>query len=113
MQAAADSGASNPSGDRIHSHHSIVSELASLVAHVEAGMRLLDAAIASETASGDQDTVSNVFILDDITPSYLQANAALNACNAGLGVALHGLLDAGDPAPKPPSLARATASRLT
>jgi hypothetical protein len=32
-------------------------------------------------------------VLDDVTPRYVRANAALNACNAGLGVALHLLQD--------------------
>jgi hypothetical protein len=27
--------------------------------------------------------------LDDVTPRYVRANAALSTCNAGLGVALH------------------------
>lgn len=46
MQAAADGGVSSPFGDRNDGHHSIVSELVSLVEHVQAGMKLLEAAIA-------------------------------------------------------------------
>jgi hypothetical protein len=30
-------------------------------------------------------------VLDDITPYYLSANAALNACNAAVAVTLHAL----------------------
>ncbi|MDB5579486.1 MAG: hypothetical protein JWR80_4662 [Bradyrhizobium sp.] len=93
MQAAADGKVPSPSGDRNDSHHSIVSELVSLIEHVQAGMKLLEAAIARESAPGNQDAAGNVFVLDDVTPRYVKANAALDACNAGLGVALHCLLD--------------------
>lgn len=92
MQAKNDRAAT-PSSDRNDAHHSIVSELASLIERVQAGMKLLEAAIARETAPGNQDAASNVFVLDDVTPRYEEANAALKTCNAGLGVALHYLLD--------------------
>lgn len=94
MQRADGSGASVQSDFRGDGHHSMVSELVSLIAHVEASMKLLEAAIARELASGDQDIAANVVVLDDITPRYVKAKAALNTCNAGLGVALHVLLDA-------------------
>lgn len=94
MQAAPDDGVPSPSGDRNDGQHSIVSELVSLIEHVQAGMKQLEAAIARESASGSQDTAGNVHVLDDVTPRFIKANAALDACNAGLGVALHCLLDA-------------------
>ena len=94
MRAAAGSGASSQSGDRNDGHHSIVSELVSLIEHVQASMKLLEAAIAREAAPGNQEASGNVFVLDDVTPRYAKASAALNACDAGLGVALHYLLDA-------------------
>ncbi len=97
MQAAADGTVPDPSGDRIDGHPSIVSELVSLIEHVQASMKQLEAAIAGESAAGSQDAAGNVFVLDDVTPRYVKANAALNACHAGLGVALHYLLDAGVP----------------
>lgn len=97
MQASADGRVPSPIGDRNDGHHSIVSELVSLIEHVQAGMKQLEAAIARETAAGNQDAASNVFVLDDVTPRYVKANAALHACNAGLGVALHYLLDARAP----------------
>ena len=97
MQAATDGRVPDPSGDRNHSHHSIVSELVSLIEHVQAGMKQLEAAITRESAPGNQDAAGNVFVLDDVTPRYAKVNAALNACNAGLGIALHHLLDARAP----------------
>ena len=68
MQASADGRVPSPSGDRNESHHSIVSELVSLIEHVQAGMQLLEAAIARETALDNQDAAGNVFVLDDVTP---------------------------------------------
>jgi hypothetical protein len=94
MQTAAGVGTLSPFGDRNGGHHSIVSELVSLIEHVQASMELLEAAVAAETAPGNQEAASNVFVLDDVTPRYLEASAALSACNASLGVALHYLQDA-------------------
>jgi len=97
MQVAADGRDPGPSSDRNDSHQSIVSELVSLIEHVQAGMKQLEAAIARESTPGNQDAAGNVFVLDDVTPRYVKANAALSACNAGLGVALHYMLDARAP----------------
>ena len=44
-----------------------------------------------------QELGANVVVLDDVTPRYLNATAALHACNGGLGVALHRLLDVEGP----------------
>jgi hypothetical protein len=97
MQAATDGRDPDPSGDRNDSHHSVISELVSLIEHVQTSMKQIEAAITRESAPGTQDAASNVFVLDDVTPRYVKAYAALNACNAGLGVALHHLLDARSP----------------
>jgi hypothetical protein len=93
MQRATGNGASIQSDGRNDDHHSIVSELASLIEHVQASIELLEAALARESTLGNQEASANVVILDDVTPRYVKANAALNACSAGLGVALHLLLD--------------------
>jgi hypothetical protein len=94
MQDAAGGSAIVPSEGRNESYHSIISELVSLIEHVQASMKMLESAIASEAAPDGQEA-ANVVILDDITPRYAQASAALNSCNAGLGVALHVLQDTG------------------
>lgn len=94
MENAAGDDASIQSDARSNVHHSLVSELVSLIEHVQTGIRLLEAALAREVALGNQDVAANVVVLDDVTPRYARANAALNACNAGLGVALHLLVDA-------------------
>jgi|ERR1700678_866757 hypothetical protein len=92
MQNAADhTSVQSDSGN--DSYSSIVSNLGSLVEQVRANMKLIESAIASEAALGDPEAAASIVVLDDITPRYMQANAALNACGAGLGVALHLLRD--------------------
>ncbi len=54
---------------------------------------MLEPAIARELPPGESEADDDVVVLDDVTPCYLKANAALNACKAGLGIALHFLLD--------------------
>jgi hypothetical protein len=82
----------------------IVSDLISLVEHVEASIGLVDSAIARETSLGDPDA-ANVIVLDDVTPQYLKASHALKACSASLDAALQSLLDARESACRPILLA--------
>jgi hypothetical protein len=91
MQHAADSV------ERLEAHDSfgtIVSDLVSLVEHVQASIGLIERAIAQEMAIGDHDN-SNVITLDDVTPQYVKASTALSSCRADLGHAVQFLLDAG------------------
>jgi hypothetical protein len=74
--------------DREDSYSSVVSDLRSLIEHMQASMNMLEGAIARELPLGSQDAGDNVIVLDDITPCFVKANAALHACKAGLGVAL-------------------------
>jgi hypothetical protein len=92
MQNAEGGDVSFQFDDRDYSYRSIVSDLVSLIEHVQASIELIESAIVRESPSGDPEGV-NIIVLDDITPRYVTAGAALNACNAGLGVALHVLLD--------------------
>jgi len=92
MRNAASGGASARPDDRNDGYRSIVSDLTSLIEHVQASMKLIESAIARESL-GNQEVATNVVVLDDVTPRYVKASTALNACNAGLGVALHFLLD--------------------
>jgi hypothetical protein len=94
MQNAAGGGASVQSGARHDTYRAIVSDLKSLIEHVQASMRQIEFAIAGEAPPGNQEVAGNFVVLDDVTPRYAKANAALRACNAGLGTALHFLLDA-------------------
>ena len=97
--------------DRNDAYRSVVSDVISLIEHVQASLRLIEQEIARETASGGQETSSNVIVLDDVTPPYVRATAALKACDANLAIALHSLLDpktpehdASDYAWSPPAL---------
>jgi hypothetical protein len=78
----------------------IAADLRSLIAQIESSMRLIDAAImeAGQTQDdgGNQAGSADIFVLDDVTPRYTTASAALDACRAGLGHALQCL--AGTPA---------------
>jgi hypothetical protein len=93
MQEAAGGGTSVETGGRDDNYRSIASDLASLIERVQASMKLIEAAIARETSAGNADTAADIVVLDDVTPRYVKAGAALEACDAGLGVALHFLLD--------------------
>jgi hypothetical protein len=88
MQNAADYTSVRP-GDLNDNYTAIVSNLRSLVEQVSAAMKLIESAIASEAATGHPEVATNIVVLDDVTPRYIRANAALSTCNAGLGVALH------------------------
>jgi hypothetical protein len=93
MQNSEGGKASFQTDDLNYNYRSIVSDLVSLIEHVQASIKLIESAIARESPPGDLEIASNIVVLDDITPRYAKAGAALNTCNAGLGVALHVLLD--------------------
>jgi hypothetical protein len=94
MQNAADVGASAPSDGLHDSYHAIVSDLVSLVAQLQSSIKLIESAMVREAPLGNQEFLRNIVVLDDVTPRYAKANAALNAASAGLRVALHFLVDA-------------------
>ncbi|MBR0824592.1 hypothetical protein JQ596_03505 [Bradyrhizobium manausense] len=73
----------------------IAAELRNLIAQVEGSMRLIEAAMMRE--AGDRAGSTDVVVLDDLTPRYATASAALGACKAGLDVALQCLTDADEP----------------
>lgn len=79
----------------------IAAELRSLIARIEISMRLIDAAMEPEHDSIIVDAVSGstgIVVLDDVTPRYATASAALNACRAELVQALQKLSGSGNPA---------------
>ena len=99
MQNVAGRGTSAPSEDRNCLHGAIVSDIVSLIACVRTSMELIDAAVAGEAPLGDQEIGTNVVVLDDVTPRYVRARAALNSCEAHLGAALRFLRDTRTPQP--------------
>lgn len=90
----------------------IAADLRSLIARIETSMRLIDAAMMeagmsengllemglAQEVNADPAGSADIFVLDDVTPRYATASAALNACRAGLGHALQCLSESGSPA---------------
>jgi hypothetical protein len=66
----------------------LIKELESLSERVRAVTRAINTAIALERISSSTDTAADVVVLDDVTPRYLRANSALQACNIHLDGAL-------------------------
>jgi hypothetical protein len=71
----------------------IAADLRCLIAQIETSMRLIDAAMVLQDDGGDQSGSTDVFVLDDVTPRYATASAALGACKASLDLALEHLSD--------------------
>jgi hypothetical protein len=89
MQSGTDSGTPAQSDDRDAIYHAVVADLASLIERIQASLAMIEAAVAGEASAAVAEMAANVVVLDDVTPRYLKAGAALKACDAGLGVALH------------------------
>jgi hypothetical protein len=82
----------NPGEDAATSLMSIVADMMSLIIHVQASARLVEAEIQRDLGAADVNDASDVVILDDVTPCYAAASVTLSACNAGLDAALQSLL---------------------
>jgi hypothetical protein len=95
------------SDDRDDIYRAVVADLVSLIEHIQASLTMIDTAIASEASAAVQELAANVVVLDDVTPRYQKAGAALKACDAGLGVALHFLRE---PMASEPGICESTAS---
>ena len=70
----------------------VVSDLIALIEHVQTSLQLIEHAIARESSAGSQESSANIVVLDDVSPRYMQATAALQTCDATLGAALRSLL---------------------
>ena len=78
-------------------YQSVVSDLVSLIEHVQASLKLIEQTMTAEALSVAQESAAGVVVLDDVSPRYVKAAAALKACDANLGIALHSLLDSRAP----------------
>ena len=89
--------------DRNDAYRVVVSDLVSLVEHVQNSLRLIEQTIARETlpetSPGSPEGSTNIIVLDDVSPRYMKAAAALQACDVNLGIALRSLRDSGDSSP--------------
>lgn len=99
MQTAAGDGAAPPPHDPNAAYRAVVSDLVSLVEHVQNSLRLVEQKIAEESPGGGPESASDVVVLDDVSPRYMKAAAALQACDVNLGAALRSLLDSGEDGP--------------
>ncbi|MGF6312935.1 hypothetical protein ABIB82_007031 [Bradyrhizobium sp. i1.8.4] len=76
----------------------IVTDLVALIGHVQASLRLVEAAIAREALLAEQDAAADIFVLNDVTPRYVTASTALKTCDTGFGMTLDRLRHSGAPA---------------
>jgi hypothetical protein len=88
MRNAAGIVISARSEDRNDSHASIVSSLVSLITRIRQTEALIESAIMRDAAVADQEIAATIAVLDDVTPGYMMARAALNSCEADLELAL-------------------------
>ena len=107
MQNPERGGIANQPDDRNDAYHSVVTDLVSLIGHVQASLRLVEQAIAREASAGSRE--ADIIVLDDVTPPFVKATAALNACDTNLALALHSLLDSDASEHYPGHLARISA----
>ena len=89
MQNATGSGAAAKSGDLDNTYRTVVADLAGLAERIHASLELVERAIMREMSAGKEDIGADVVVLDDVTPGYVRASTALQACGASLGLALH------------------------
>jgi hypothetical protein len=79
-------------------HGSVIANLKSLIEHVQASIALVETPIAreftAEFCDGNQEAAADIFVLDDVTPPYERAHAALKAFRYRSGAALQFILDA-------------------
>ena len=104
MQNAAGYGVAQASLDQDEVYRAVVSDLVSLIEHIQNSLRMIERTIARETSPGSPESSTNVIVLDDVSPRYTKAAAALQACDVNLGIALRSLLDPADSDPNAASL---------
>jgi len=108
MQNAAGDGVAQAPHDQKAAYRAVVSDLVNLVEHVQNSLRLIEQTIARETSPetspGSPESSINVIVLDDVSPRYMKAAAALQSCDVNLGIALRSLADSSDGDPGTASL---------
>jgi hypothetical protein len=111
MQNAAGDGVAQAPHDQNAAYRTVVSDLVSLAERVQNSLRLIEQMIARETPPetplGSSESSTSVVVLDDVSPRYMKAVAAMQACDVNVGIALRSLLDSADNhpcVPSPPAL---------
>jgi hypothetical protein len=80
-----------PPDDRDEGFYMVVSDLVSLIDRVQSSIKLIETAQAQQATALPE--LTDVIVLDDVTPLYARASAALDACNASLSAALQFLIE--------------------
>jgi hypothetical protein len=107
MQNAAGDGVAQAPHGRNDACRAVVSDLVSLAEHIQNSLRLIERTIGEETSPCGPESSTNIIVLDDVSPRYMKAATALQACDVNLGIALRSLRDPGDSDPcasSPPAL---------
>jgi hypothetical protein len=97
MAARGDDIAVGPA-DGNDAYRLIVSDLVSLIEHVQTSLRQIESVIDRESSTVGDDMSADVIVLDDVTPCYVKAGAALKACDVDLDIALFADRFRGSPA---------------
>jgi hypothetical protein len=95
MQNAAGEGFAHAPHRPDAAHRAVILDLVGLIEHVQSGLRRIEETIARETSPGGPESSTGVIVLDDVSPRYMKAAAAVQACDVNLGIALRSLLDSG------------------
>ena len=95
MQNAAGDSVAQAPHDPNDAYRAVVSDLISLIEHVQNSLRLIEQTIARDTSPGNPESSIDLIVLDDMSPRYMKAAAAVQACDVNLGIALRSLLDSG------------------
>lgn len=87
MQNAAGDGVALAAYDQNATYRAVISDLVSLVDHVQKSLRLIEQTIARETSPemtpGSPESSTNIIVLDDISPRYIKAcRAACLRCQS-------------------------------
>lgn len=106
MHNTAGDGVAQASHDQNAAYRAVVSDLVGLAEQIQSCLRLIERMIAGETSPGSPESSADVVVLDDISPRYSKAVAAVQACDVNIAVALQCLLDSGarDPHAASPAL---------
>jgi hypothetical protein len=83
MQDVAGGGAADRPDDRDDVYGAVVADLVSLIERVQASLTMIESAVAAQASTALQELAANVVVLDDVTPRYLKAGAALRAATPG------------------------------
>ena len=88
MQNAAGYGVAQASLGQDDVYRAVVSDLVSLIEHIQSSLRMIERTIARETSpETSPGNPKSSIVLGDVSPRYMKTAAALQACDVNLGIA--------------------------